>query len=793
MNLKPVQRSPLLIAVAVIVLVCLARFRHAGDSLEARTFDWRVQLATRFPAACATNLGFVCISDDSIMALNHGLLGQPYGLYWPRHVYGRVVRELSAQGATAAGFDILFADRRPDHSPILIPTNAEPGLVEFVASLYPGQPPTMVDDKINVESDDFFAWELQRAGNVVLAADKGVVPHRLFRNHAAALGDIYAMHDPDGVVRRARAFKTYRVWKPVFEEAAAQFGIDLNQAKIEPGQITLSTPDGQEVKIPLGADGTFDPVDLGGAAAANIPRARPFTDRRVWHMGIVLAASALGLDLDNAEVDLPGGKIVLRGTNGVQRVIPVDADGYFLIDWQLPPNDRRLTVEPVEKLLMQDNSRTQGETNDLENTWRGKLAVIGSIATGNDLTDLGATPLAKETYLMSEHWNIANSVITNRFIRQTTPAQDCLIIALLGALTAVLTLRMRVLAGLFSVVVVAAAYVGLAVLVYVQLRIWLPVFLPVAGALAVQHVCLVIWRLLFEQADKRRIRSVFARIVAPEVVQELLGSEKISLGGARREITVLFADVRGFTAFTDANRVAAAEFVQKYKLTGAEAEAHFEREARETLDTVNTYLALVADKVKQHGGTLDKYIGDCVMAFWNAPTPTPRHALACVRAAIDTQRAIADLNRRRAEENTRLGLENAQRTTAGQPPLPLLPVMSLGTGINTGQAVVGLMGSEAHILNYTVFGREVNLASRLEALSGRGRVLIGEATFEAVKRDDPELAKTCSALPLVNVKGFREAIKIYEVAWRPPGEIAPVGDDYGSSDTSVTGFMRLGE
>jgi class 3 adenylate cyclase len=90
-----------------------------------------------------------------------------------------------------------------------------------------------------------------------------------------------------------------------------------------------------------------------------------------------------------------------------------------------------------------------------------------------------------------------------------------------------------------------------------------------------------------------------------------------------------------------------------------------------------------------------------------------------------------------------------------------------------------------------VFGREVNLASRLEALSGRGRILIGEATYAALKRDDPALAATCSALPLVNVKGFREAVKVYEVPWRLPGEMAPVEDDYGSPDTSTTGFIRL--
>lgn len=796
MKPKPAQRIPLLIAVAVIALACLARYWHLGDAQEARTFDWRVRLAARYPAPCATNLGFISISDDSIAALNDGtnsLLGQPYGLYWPRHIYGRVVRELAAQGATTAGFDILFAGVRPDHSPILVPTNAESGLVEFVAGLHPGLPPTIVGDQINVESDDAFAWELRRAGNIVLAADKGVPPHRLFRDEAATLGDISATRDPDGILRRVRAFTTCRIWDPIFEEAALQYGVDLDHAKIAPGQITLTTPDGQQVKVPLAADGTFDPVDFGGAAAAKMPRAQPFRDLRVWHMGIVLAARALGLDLDKAEVDLPGGKIVLRGTNGVQRVIPVDARGCLMIDWQLPPNDTRLTREPVEKLLMQDMMRMGGNTNGLDDDWRGKLAVVGSIATGNDLTDMGATPLAEETYLMSTHWNIANSVITGRFIRQTTLAQDCLIIALLGALTALFTLRMRVLAAEFLVLLLAAAYIGLVSLVYVQHRLWLPLFLPVVGAVAVQNACLVIWRLLFEQADKRRIRSVFARIVAPEVVHELLASEKISLGGARREITVLFADVRGFTAFTDANREAAAEFVTKYRLTEEEAAAHYEREARDTLETVNTYLALVADQVKQHGGTLDKYIGDCVMAFWNAPTPLPQPALQCVRAAIDTQRAIAALNRRRAEENTRLQLENTRRAATGQPPLPLLPVLSLGTGINTGQTVVGLMGSEAHILNYTVFGREVNLASRLEALSGRGRILIGEATFAAIKRDDPELAKTCSALPPANVKGFREAVKVYEVPWRLPGEIAPVEDDYGTPDTSATGFLRLSE
>ena len=134
--------------------------------------------------------------------------------------------------------------------------------------------------------------------------------------------------------------------------------------------------------------------------------------------------------------------------------------------------------------------------------------------------------------------------------------------------------------------------------------------------------------------------------------------------------------------------------------------------AKATLSTVNLYLGLVADTLIKHDGTWDKFIGDCVMAFWGAPTPNPKHALACVRAAIETQRAVYQLNQQRSAENKKRELENPALISAGRPPEPMLPILLLGSGINTGMATVGLMGSAAEMQNYTVFGREVNLASR---------------------------------------------------------------------------------
>jgi adenylate cyclase len=99
----------------------------------------------------------------------------------------------------------------------------------------------------------------------------------------------------------------------------------------------------------------------------------------------------------------------------------------------------------------------------------------------------------------------------------------------------------------------------------------------------------------------------------------------------------------------------------------------------------------------------------------------------------------------------------------------MLPILSMGSGINTGEAVVGEMGS-AEQTNYTVFGREVNLASRLEGVSGHGRIIIGESTYLELKQHEPSLAATCIELPPKEVKGFRTAVKIYEVPWKTKGE-----------------------
>lgn len=767
MKLKPVKLIPVLVAAVVIFLVGLVSCLDLDffERLERMTFDMRAREALRFPAPVASDLGFLFIDEESIRRVWNGSLGYRFGLYWPRQVYGRVVQELAEQHAKTVAFDIIFGELRPDHPPVQM---ADSGLPD---------------------SDEFFALQMRRASNVLIAITQEVTPPALFLTNAAAVGDISTDKDSfDGILRRARAFRIYRNWHFAFKqlEADPDLGVDLHKARVSPRQIILPRHEGADLVFPLDVQGNFDLADLAGT---NLPaglarRAKPFTEQRIWHMGVVLAARELGLDLDKAEIDLLHGRIQLRGPAGVERIIPVDRDGWFFIDWCLTPNDPSLTRQPIQDVLAQYRRRLDGQTNDLVNYWSGKSVVVGSSAVlGNDLTDRGATPLQADTLLVSKHWNVANSIITGRFVRRAPKAIELALIALLGVMASVATWQLRALPALGVVALVATTYVAVAVSAYVQTRYWLPVVLPVMGALVVQYLCQVTWRVVFEQAERRRVRSVFSTMVSPKIVNELLQAETLELGGVRREITVFFADVRGFTTLTDSSQERVAELVREQKLSGAAAETAFDNQARETLATVNEYLGLIADTIVNHDGTLDKFIGDCVMAFWGAPTPNSRHALSCVRAAIAAQRAVYELNCSRRVENEKRAADNAARVAADLPAQPLLPILFLGTGINTGVATVGLMGAGSSAVvrqgSYTVFGREVNLASRLEGLSGRGRIFISQSTYENLLRDDPALAASCVSLPPVTVKGIRTAVQVYEVPWLPPGS-APLDKEFAA-------------
>jgi len=245
---------------------------------------------------------------------------------------------------------------------------------------------------------------------------------------------------------------------------------------------------------------------------------------------------------------------------------------------------------------------------------------------------------------------------------------------------------------------------------------------PVAAPIIMSAVVLAaasVATLATEGREKAHLRAVFSQYVSKTVVDKVLADpNRAKLGGERKELTVLFSDIRGFSAFAEG--------------MGPEALASF----------LGEYLTPMTDLVLESGGTLDKYIGDAVMAIWAAPVDVPDHAARACDVALRMQEALVELNKRWKTEGK--------------------PEVAIGIGINTGPMSVGNMGTPARF-DYTVLGDQVNLGARLEALTKEYGVdiLVGEATAKAAGA-----AYVFREVDLVRVKGRAGAAPVFELVGR---------------------------
>jgi adenylate cyclase len=246
-------------------------------------------------------------------------------------------------------------------------------------------------------------------------------------------------------------------------------------------------------------------------------------------------------------------------------------------------------------------------------------------------------------------------------------------------------------------------------------------FFPSVAALAV-YIAGSLLSYLQAEADRRQIRTAFSQYMSPALVQQLAQNpEKLKLGGETKTMSILFCDVRGFTAISE----------------------QFKHNPQGLTDLINRLLTPLTNVIMSHDGTIDKYMGDAIMAFWNAPLDVPDHAARAVDAALEMFAEMRRLNDDRAREAETAGTE--------------IKELAIGIGINTGGCVVGNMGSQQRF-DYSVLGDAVNLASRLEGQSkayGVGLV-IGQETAVAAQGRFALLE-----LDLLAVKGKIEGVRIH--------------------------------
>ena len=231
------------------------------------------------------------------------------------------------------------------------------------------------------------------------------------------------------------------------------------------------------------------------------------------------------------------------------------------------------------------------------------------------------------------------------------------------------------------------------------------------------YIVVTFFNFLFTELERSRVRSAFGQYLSPTMVNRLAeSSESLKLGGEKKEMTFLFSDIRGFTKIAE----------------------NYQGRPEELTTLINRLLGTLSEEILKEEGTIDKYMGDCIMAFWNAPTDQPDHANRALQAAKNMKKAMLELNKSFQEQG--------------------LDPINIGIGINTGSCVVGNMGSEKRF-DYTVLGDAVNLASRLEGQSSAYGVdiVLGEKTAKELNQAN------LIELDLIAVKGKAEPIKIYTV------------------------------
>jgi len=500
----------------------------------------------------------------------------------------------------------------------------------------------------------------------------GVFVHEIFSNPAKHAGMFFVSPDSDGYVRRSQLIFTgdQQVY-PTLPLKMAEIGMR------DPLRVEFDE-DGKLRQLGFSKSGKTLSTTASGAMEINF-RGPAYTFQYISAKDVLQASEGLGGEL--AKVHVSRGRQI--ASVGKSEAFDMLKDAYVLIG--------------VTALGVFDMRAFPFETNSPG--VEGHAYILDNILSG-DFMDSGRSN-SLWLFLLLSLGAVAFAIATERL--QSIPA----LLLFLTLMTGMSIVDLKVLfenqinwnTGLFY-----AEFVAIFVF-----------------TLAIKYVV--------EERNKKFIRDAFSKYVAPAVVDSILKDpSKLTVGGEKRDLTILFSDIRGFTTFSE------------------------KMDAKELAGFLNDYLGQMTDIVFETGGTLDKYIGDAVMAFWGAPVDQPQHASNSLRAAREMQKKLATL---RPLYKEKYGVD-----------------VQIGIGINSGTVNVGNMGSE-RIFEYTVIGDHVNLASRLEGLTKpyHAGILTTRFTFDMITQAQGEYPAH-RTLDFVKVKGKKlavELIEIYEQDRKPAG------------------------
>jgi adenylate cyclase len=478
------------------------------------------------------------------------------------------------------------------------------------------------------------------------------------------------------------------------------------------------------------------------AAGRGLFSIQPERDGIVRRVPIVMTAEdkiVPALTLDMLRLISGSNAILIRtdeaGVHGVAvpgLELPTDEHGRIWIHYR--PPDRTLYVSAKDVI----------EGKVAPDRFAGRLVLLGTSAIG--LLDVKTTPVSAAMPGVEVHAQLLESALTDSLLSRPNYAIAVeMVLAIVAgaalALAAPIAGALTLFAGAF---LIASAFLAGSWFAYSQYRMLFDASFPLTAMLSV-YMSVVVIGYFREQLDRQRIRSAFAQYLSPTLVERLAKSPKqLKLGGEDRVMTVLFSDVRGFTTIAET----------------------YKDNPNGLTHLMNRFLTPLTNEIIARNGTIDKYIGDAIMAFWNAPLDDASHENDACDAALGMLACVDALNRERQRE----AASNGDKFTP----------ISMGIGINTGHCTVGNMGSDLRF-QYTVMGNTVNLASRVESLTRLYGVsiIIGSRTAANVANKFALLE-----IDSVRVKGKADAEVIYTILARTDGgesgEVASLQNSWGA-------------
>jgi adenylate cyclase len=348
-----------------------------------------------------------------------------------------------------------------------------------------------------------------------------------------------------------------------------------------------------------------------------------------------------------------------------------------------------------------------------------KIVLVGTSALAT--YDQKVTPFSANMPGVEKNANVVENILLNNFIRKSPGVMELAVIIFTGVFLGLTLPKLKAVSSALLATGFIVLYVLACCYLLIYHNLWANLLYPVTNMFGI-FVTLTVIRFFHEEKKAKEIRQMFSSYVSPKIVKELIENpDKTGLGGERRTVTVLFSDIIGFTSLSE------------------------KRQPEEVVSLLNEYFQEMAEIIFKWDGTLDKFVGDEIMALWGAPIEQADHAELALRCALDMSDKLTEL-------------QEAWRQRG-------VDVLDVGIGINSGEVLIGNIGAPGKKMDYTVIGDQVNLAARVEKLTRQygTRILITGNTFEYV---EPLLKKgtlghfTLEELACVKVKGKEEEVRI---------------------------------